>query len=335
MYRDGKKIITAKRHNFVLNHGAMGDAICSLPAIAKAGQWYGDAMDLRVWCGAWQHDLFAHLLAPYGKFTMMDLKDFPAKWEDRRAIRFSTDFGPVSYNAPAFDQFTRNRVTMIDFAFHFLLDSRPEGMADRSYLTKAPLGSRQIVGEYVVFPVGATSENKLFRASVMAPVMRWCFDNGYSVVITGTEKSHTHVNVDGALQPIKIIAQTEMLPADLREKIVDLREKTTLLELRDILGHADAVVGVDGGTIHLAGTTDVPIIYAMGTTLPKHRYIARQGDHTRKIRYVLPRDLECAGCQSNLFLTTWDFRHCLYGDSACMGALHPDDFIAGLKELGL
>jgi ADP-heptose:LPS heptosyltransferase len=102
-----------------------------------------------------------------------------------------------------------------------------------------------------------------------------------------------------------------------------------------VLGHAAAVVGVDGGTLHLAGTTDVPIVFASGTTLPKHRYIPRHGDHTYRARYIGPRDLECYGCQSNWPMTTLHFTQCVYGDVACMTKLHPDDFINGLKELGL
>lgn len=104
--------------------------------------------------------------------------------------------------------------------------------------------------------------------------------------------------------------------------------------LGDLLGHAEAVVGVDGGTLHLAGTTDTNIIYAMGTTHPKHRYIARNGNPHHKIRYVVPRDLECIGCQSNILLQFHhDFRNCIYKDDECMDHLHPDDFINGLKEL--
>lgn len=335
MYRDGRRLITTERHNFVLNHGALGDAITSLPAIIKAGQGFSDVMDLRVWCGKWQHELFAHLLEPYGKFTMMDIAAFPYKYEERKMMQIEAAFGTVAYNAPVFDQHTRNRVHMVDFAFNFLTDSRPESMLERSYPTAAPLGPRTIAEKYVVVPVGATSENKLFRASVMEPVMRWCIGRGYKVVITGTETSHTSVKEDGGLKPIKIIAQTSLLPEDLFAQLIDLREKTTLLELRDVLGHAEAVIGVDGGTIHLAGTTDTNIIYACGTALPKHRFIARGGDHNHKIRYVGPRDLECAGCQSNMQMTTFNFRYCPYGDYLCMERLHPDDFTTGLTQLGL
>lgn len=335
MYRDGTRVVSMQRHNFVLSHGALGDAICSLPAIARAGRDFSDVVELRVWCGPWQMELFDHLLKPYGTFKMMPLVDFPEKYEARKAI---PDFGTVSINAAINDTHTRNRVHMVDYAFQFLLDARPESMAERSYLTKAPIGPRPQplpVDPYVVFPVGATSENKLFRASVMAPVMQWCLDNGYTVVISGTEKSHTHVNVGGKLEPVKIIAQTDLLPRELFARLIDMRERTTLMEARDLLGRAAAVVGVDGGTLHLAATTDVPIVFASGTTLPKHRYVPRNGDPNYKIRYVGPRDLACAGCQSNWVMTTVDFRYCTYGDSACMSLLHPQDFIDGLKQLGL
>jgi ADP-heptose:LPS heptosyltransferase len=105
------------------------------------------------------------------------------------------------------------------------------------------------------------------------------------------------------------------------------------MQARDVCGHAEAVVGVDGGIIHLAATTDVPVIYAMTTTHPRHRMIARNGDPWHKIRYVTPRNLECAGCQSNWVLTYFDFTKCAYGDNQCTYMLHADDFIAGLKDL--
>lgn len=331
MYRDRKQIISHEAHNFVLNHAALGDMISSLPAIVFARQFYDVALKLHVWVPPWQMELVSHLLAPYGPFEVKNLMEFPAKYEDRKAA----NIGPVSYNAALHDTHTRCRVHMVDYAFNFLVNARPENMFQRSYPTAAPLGPRALEEPYVVFPVGATSDNKLFRASVMAPVMRWCQSNGYKVVITGTKTSHTHTKVDGVLAPIVLREQTDLLPADVTASIIDLREKSTLLELRDVLGHAAAVVGIDGGTLHLAGTTEVPIVFASGTTLPKHRYIPRNGDHTFRARYIGPRDLECYGCQSNWPLTTLHFTKCVYGDNACMSLLHPDDFINALKELGL
>jgi ADP-heptose:LPS heptosyltransferase len=276
-------------------------------------------------------ELVAHLLAPYGEFKIKDFLTFPVKHKER----IEKIEGAIAYNGPVYDQHTRCRVHMVDFAFNFLINARPETMEQRCYPTKAPLGPRTIAERYVVFPVGATSDNKLFRASVYGPIMAWCLENGYRPVITGTKTSHTHTSVGGVLTPVVLREQTDLVPQSIFFQCLDVREKTTLLELRDILGHAAAVVGVDGGTLHLAGTTEVPIVFASGTTLPKHRYIPRNGSQSFRARYVGPRDLECYGCQSNWPMTTLHFTKCVYGDNACMEQMHPDDFINGLKELGL
>lgn len=331
MYRKGEQIITSDEHNFVLNHGALGDVITSLPPIAFARQMYRSMM-MKVWCPPWQMDLLRHLLAPYGEFEFHDVTTMPAT----RAARVAMNMGPLSINTAVSSSHTRCRVHMVDYAYNFLINAQPENMEQRSYLIKAPLGPRpKIEGDYVVFPVGATSNNKLFKASVMGPILHWCLENGYRPVIVGTKTSHTQTEMDGVMKPIVIREESQMIAKNIFGRCLDMREQTTLLELRDILGHARAVVGVDGGTLHLAGTTDTAIVFASGTTLPKHRYIARQGNPSHKIRYVGPRDLECTGCQSNWPLVTLHFTECAYGDNLCMDRLHYDDFINGLKELGL
>lgn len=332
MWRDNIELLTEPVVNMVLNHGALGDVICSLPAIIHARRTHSNALRIRVWAPPWQMELLDHLLKPYGEFEIKDFTQFPKKKVEREGW----DGGPVAINQMPFNTHTRNRVHMVDYAFGCLLDARPESMAERNYPTKAPLGKSPVHAPYIVFPVGATSGNKLFKAHVMQPILEWALVNDYTPVLVGTKTSHTHVQVGNevSIKPLEIIDEVDKLPKALYDMCVDLREQTTLLGLRDVLGHADAVVGVDGGTIHLAGTTDTCIIYAMGTTLPKHRYIPRKGNPNYKIRYVGPRDLECTGCQSNMtLLFHHDFRHCVYKDDKCMDQLHPDDFIDGLKEL--
>ena len=336
MYRNNEQLFTSDVMNFVLNHGALGDVITSLPPIMWARQHYGVALRLKVWGPSWQHELLDHLLKPYGEFEILDFEDFPKKGADR----LDWGGGPVAVNQMAFNTHTRNRVHMVDFAFNCLLDSQPESMAERNYPTAAPLARPVLslydsAAGYVVFPVGATSNNKLFKAAVMAPVIKWCRDNGYVPVLVGTKTSHTKLDAGGELTPIVLRDEVDKLPAELFAECIDMREKTTLVQLRSLLGHASAVVGVDGGTLHLAGTTDTSIVFMSGTTLPKHRYVARHGNPNYKIRYVGPRNLQCAGCQSNWAMSRFDFTKCVYEDNACMDLLDPEDAIAGLKELGL
>ena len=334
MYRDNKQLLSDLRHNFVLNNAALGDLITSLPAIIYARQRNHPDLKMRVWAPVWQHDLIAHLLKPYGEFEVKDLAQFPLRNIDRKT---NEDWGggPVSINGFLYNNHTRNRIHMVDFAFGCLIDSAPDNHNDRGYPVLAPLGPRKIDGNYVVIPTNATSENKMFRASVMAPLIRWLLENEYKPVLVGTKTSHTHVQEDGVMKPIVVTSEAHLIPSELSQQCYDMREQTTLLELRDICGYAKAVVGVDGGTVHLAGTTMAPIVYALTTTSPRHRFICRLGSPHFQIRYVTPRDLECAGCQSNWTLTHFDFRHCAYGDNLCTTKLHPQDFIDGLKELGL
>lgn len=334
MYRNNLQFVDVETMNFVLNHGALGDVITSLPAIVHARTLYPTGIRMRVWAPSWQNELLEHLLSPYGVFEILPYESFPHKGADR-----GKEFGVVALNQARNNTHTRNRVHMVDYAFNFLIDAQPEDMLQRSYPTKAPLDDVtpwELNERYIVFPVGATSENKLFRASVMIPIMQWAIENDYTPVLVGTKTSHTHVEtLDKQMIPIKMIDETDKILPGILTHCVDWREKTTLVQLRTICGHAAAVVGVDGGTLHLAGTTDTNIIYGLTTTLPQHRFIARQGDPMRKIRYVGPRDLECAGCQSNWTMMRQDFRFCAYGDNLCTEKLHHEDFINGLKELGL
>lgn len=329
MQRDGKLVVTHFDHRFILNNGALGDMITSLPAIIFAMQNTPQDIKLTVYVTPWQVDLVKVLLDPYGDIDVRDMNEVPVKAEDRHR---EWPEASVSMNGAVQNTHTRNRVHMVDHAFNFLLDARPERAEDRNYPNAAPLGPRCILGPYVVFPVGATSDNKLFKASIMAPIIKWVAAAGYQPVLVGTKMSFTRAQMGDKLgEQLVIRDEVDKLPPFVRGMCMDMREKTTLLELRDLLGHASTVVGVDGGTLHLAGTTDVPIVYAMGTTLPVHRFITRHGNPQHKICYVLPH-IECVGCQSRAVLTRHDFRFCPFDDNACMDKFKPEDFITALKE---
>jgi ADP-heptose:LPS heptosyltransferase len=125
------------------------------------------------------------------------------------------------------------------------------------------------------------------------------------------------------------------LEIELYKQCIDMRNKTDdLLTLREWLGHAAAVVGIDGGTLHLAATTEVPIVYGCTRVEPFHRSIVRNDEYNWRLLHVTPRDLECAGCQSKMFfMFKHNFANCVYGDNKCTTALRGEDFIEALEEL--
>lgn len=331
MYRNGVPVQHAQyeKINIVLNNAAVGDSICSLPAIIHARKCIKN--EILVWAPEYLLDLLSLLLFPYGDFTYRRLEDFPRKASERNVA----EDGPVVINGIQSNQFTRNRCSLVDYAFAPISDSWPDNDAERSYPTEAPIGRRTIPGPYIVIPVNATSDNKLFHHTVLGPVVEWVLGAGFKPVITGKSTTKLHaIGFEGKPIELKIRTDYDKLPDDLRAECLDLRDKLTLVQVRDVCGHAAHVVGVDGGTIHVAATTDAPIVYCLTTTRPEHRSVVRHGKSNWRVKHVTPRDLECAGCQSNWrMVIRHDFSTCFYGDSLCVERLSPQDIIDAISQL--
>ena len=83
MYRNGQQILTHDEHRFILNHGALGDIITSLPALIHVRRQVSDVMRMVVYVPPWQLELIEHLLAPYGKFDVRSILDVPLGAKER------------------------------------------------------------------------------------------------------------------------------------------------------------------------------------------------------------------------------------------------------------
>lgn len=114
---------------------------------------------------------------------------------------------------------------------------------------------------------------------------------------------------------------------------VDLMNKTSLLELASIMGQAKAVVGMDSGPVHLAFTTDVPVVCGFTTVAPELR-IPYRG--LAKTEAVVP-NIACTFCESNWSLNTWNFNNCprKMELAECVTKMSADKFINALNKLGI
>lgn len=330
MYRDGIEIRTEDHINFVLAHGALGDAISSLPAVIWARKNHTFDIGMTAWVAPYQVDLFTHICGGPGlDFMPLDkFNDLVKGGSDKYA-------GACAVNYAIKDTITRNRHDMAEYAFACLVDRQIDSVEEKCYPHWAPLGERKIECDYAVVPVGATNRASTFQAAVMRPYLEWLLDQKITPVLTGKRgKSGVVMMAAGKPIPLEIHDKVDDLPRDLLAQCIDLRDQTTLMELRDLCGHARVVAGVDGGTLHLAGTTEVPIVYGCTRVDPRHRGIVRNGEQNWNLVHVVPRDLECAGCQSNwTLLFKFDFSKCGYQDFRCTEALHADDFITATDIL--
>jgi hypothetical protein len=313
--------------NFVLAHAALGDMLCCLPAIIRARKEHPE-MKLVLWVQEGQRHLIKTLLAPYGDFTVCRLNEF----NDRAAAGHVK--GPVVLNSVKDNTQTRNRMDMVDFGFIALLDAMPNSDQEKSYPTSAPLGERVIPERYIVMATGYTAGNRVIKPYLMQPIIEWAVATGRRVVVLGSSKTHAGVILNGEMKARPVMSEFDALEQSYKDACLDLRDKTHLEQARDVIGYADAIVGLDGGLLHLAGTTMTPIVYGMTHVRPEHRSIWRAGSCNYRVKHVTPRDLGCAGCQSNWTLVFGhSFTECAYGDFKCIDALHPQDFIKALGEL--
>lgn len=113
---------------------------------------------------------------------------------------------------------------------------------------------------------------------------------------------------------------------------VDLRDKTSLVELASMMSVARAVVGMDSGPIHLAFTTSVPVVCGFTTVNPTNRVPYRG---LAKTASIVPNIL-CNFCESDWSLNFWNFNKCPRGMglAECVTKMTSDKFIAGLESVG-
>lgn len=109
---------------------------------------------------------------------------------------------------------------------------------------------------------------------------------------------------------------------------VDLRNKTSMTEIASIMNRSKAIVGIDGGLIHLAGTTSIPIVCGYTTCEPTNLHPLRT---PLNVWNVVP-DSECRHCQSRTNLNYHDYGFCYLGHANCVKEMTADKFIRGLES---
>lgn len=112
---------------------------------------------------------------------------------------------------------------------------------------------------------------------------------------------------------------------------IDLRDKTTTLEAACIMANAQVVVGIDGGLLHLAACSKVPLVFGCTIASPEKRRPYRQpGTMTE---FVAP-DIECIFCQEKVRLVEgYSSKKCFLETYACIKALDGKAFIEAIRRV--
>jgi predicted SAM-dependent methyltransferase len=161
---------------------------------------------------------------------------------------------------------------------------------------------------------------RLWKAAFVLHIAAWLKMQNFVPVFIGK----TDMNLDTHLIP------KTSLPADLSAIGIDLRNKTTIPELATLMKYSAAVIGLDSGPIHLAGTTSVPIVCGYTSVAPEHRIPIRKVGTTLA---VVP-DVRCKHCESNWASHLHNYEECYFGpDPQCCNEMTAEKFIKMLRNV--
>jgi hypothetical protein len=161
--------------------------------------------------------------------------------------------------------------------------------------------------KYVVFTPGAVSAARTVPGHYWNPIVEFVKSKGLTPVFLGTRK---------------MVELTVKFPDGLNYgEGIDLRDQTTMMEAAWIMKNSACVVGLDNGLIHLAASTDAPIVAGYNMVHPRDRRPRRRVGVWREV-YLSRDELSCIGCQSEMkSMFPHNFQRCLYDDLKCIDLL--------------
>jgi Glycosyltransferase family 9 (heptosyltransferase) len=113
---------------------------------------------------------------------------------------------------------------------------------------------------------------------------------------------------------------------------IDLTNKTSIPEMASIMGKSRAVLGMDSGPVHVAMTTNVPVICGFTNVNPELRIPNRENSITIP---VIADELICRFCQSDWNLDFWNFQKCPVKSEnpECVNHMKAEKFILAVKKV--
>ena len=309
--------------NFLLNGGGLGDYITCLPALKYIRDSQPHVV-LHVWVSDFFLELAKNLLPsdvivkPFSKGINEYNEDLPGRKNDSK-------------------EHDTLKTHLVDHAFHLLSNNQMTDVTKKNYLTlnskNISLNKFNLPDKYVVITTGFTSEVREFEPKTTNEVVQYVKSKGYDIVFLGSTKADI-----GAYG--KSIIGNFNTEIDYTQGL-NLVNHTSLLEAAKIIEGAKTIVGVDNGLLHLAATTDIPIVGGFTTLKPEHRMPYRHDELGWNFYPVVPPEsLACRFCQSNWdFVYEISFTKCYYKEKAmdteikCVKSLTSDLFIAQLEKI--
>ncbi len=296
---------------YCLNSAAVGDLIAAAPSVKYAIDNFHKKSDYRV--GIYEDFRCLFPFVPADKFV-----EVKAKYEDEFTVRHLNMLGVGGRVC----KLTPSRMKLTNYASIGLLGRvLKDHEAKYISLPEVPTYGYGIdFSKAVIIVTTYRDKQRTILASEIQKIAEYVYSKGLIPVYVGKV---------GAISIWKNnLAKTDFEYPGFG---VDLRDKTTFLELASIMKQSKAVIGMDSGPIHLAYTTNVPVICGYTTVSPEYR-IPYRG--LAKTKAIVP-NITCNFCESDWSLNTWNFNNCprKMELAECVTKMTAGKFINALEEI--
>jgi ADP-heptose:LPS heptosyltransferase len=175
------------------------------------------------------------------------------------------------------------RTHPVDYGFHMLADRHIYRLKDKNYLQIRPneikIGKFFLPEKYVCIVTTASEPVKQMPVETINAVIGYVLRLGYIPVFLGKEISEAGYN--------KLAIKAKIIPIDY-SKGINLVNKTTMLEAAAVIAGSACLVGMDGGLVHVAGSTDAHIIAGYTLVDPIHIAPIRHGGQSYRFIAIEP-----------------------------------------------
>lgn len=303
--------------NFIFLNGGMGDYLCWFPAIqwlASEATWIQGNLIVPTYL----MDVAAYFLKKYPAWTFCEYKNLE-QIPNVNAMAFR---GPVELQRESLNA-TGAHLLTCGWVYFANKEKAPPGWENYAHFEQDDLDKIELPAvalaleakKYAVITTGQTTNSRVVPKGAWNDIIDHVIARGLTPVFLGKAVMDT-----GNAQNIhtKFDADTHF------DMGIDLRNKTTLMQAASIMSRAAMVIGHDNGLLHLAGCTDVPIVFGYNLASPEHREPRRAVGRVYNVT-LTQKELACIHCQSNCnFVIGFNYRNCFYGDLACMPLLFSD-----------
>jgi ADP-heptose:LPS heptosyltransferase len=278
------------KHSLILTDGGMGDLVCELVAVNYIIRT-NPRIQFQIWVPDYLRSFAIHVLPPKSiVYPFSARKDFDGTIPCR-----TTQWQQMGH--------TPMRAHPVDYGFHMLADKHIYDLNEKNYLQIRPkqinIKEFSLPKNYVCIATTAAEPCKAMSTELIQGITDYISKKDCTPIYLGKTESLTGFN------DLKISAVTPILP----DTGINLIDKTNLLQAARIIHGAKAFIGMDGGLVHLAGCTDVPIIAGYSLVDPIHVAPIRNGSQMWKFIAIEPdKDIANRYFQTNNLFYSGDYR---------------------------